>query len=179
MDKPVEVRAALPVSEAAPPVPDSIVAAPPATTPETTPSPTPSPAPVAEVKPSPSPSPTPKAIAAGNTRNWQTYEAGRMPRGRLLGVSEVASIAKRGTGGERIYLQGNFEVTAAGADRAVLRSPRRAANVRVIVQYPEGMKPPADGSNVARDERRPFQVLDVRESTGGQINVYVREVTRP
>jgi hypothetical protein len=175
VEKPVEVRAALPVPEATPPVPDSIVTAQPATTPETTPSP----APVAEAKPSPSPSPVPKAIAAGNTRNWQTYEAGRMPRGRLLGVSEISSIAKRGTGGERIYLQGNFEVTAAGADRAVLRSPRRAANVRVIVQYPEGMKPPTDGSNFSRDERRPFQVLDVRESTGGQINVYVREVTRP
>jgi hypothetical protein len=102
-----------------------------------------------------------------------------MPRGRLLGVSDVASIAKRGTGGERVYLQGNFEVTAAGSDRAVLRSPKRASNVRIIVQYPEGMQPPSDGSNVARDERRPFQVLDVRESTGGQINVYVREVTRP
>jgi hypothetical protein len=135
------------------------------------------PAQVAEAKPTPSPSP--KAIVAGNSRNWQTYEAGRMPRGRLLGVTDISSIAKRGTGGDRVYLQGNFEVTAAGSDRAVLRSPRRAGNVRVIVQYPEGMAPPADGTSVARDERRPFQVLDVRESSGGQINVYVREVTRP
>jgi hypothetical protein len=69
--------------------------------------------------------------------------------------------------------------TAAGADRAVLRAPRRAGNIRVIVQYPEGTKAPSDGSNVTRDARRPFQIMDVRESTGGQINVYVREVTRP
>jgi hypothetical protein len=146
-------------------------------------SPTPSPA-IAEASPSPTPeatpSPTPpKAIAAGSSRNWQTYEPGRMPRGRLVEVADLSTIAKRGTGGERMYLQGNFEVTAAGADRAVLRSPRRASNVRVIVQYPEGMKAPSDGSNVARDARRPFQIMDVRESTGGQINVYVREVTRP
>jgi hypothetical protein len=78
-----------------------------------------------------------------------------------------------------MYLQGNFEVTAAGSDRAVLRAPRRASNVRIIVQYPDGIQAPSDGSNVARDGRRPFQIMDVRESTGGQINVYVREVTRP
>ena len=175
VEKPVEVRAALPVSEATPPVPVSPVTALPAT--PVNPLPAATPTQVAEAKPTPSPSP--KAIVAGNSRNWQTYEAGRMPRGRLLGVTDISSIAKRGTGGDRVYLQGNFEVTAAGSDRAVLRSPRRAGNVRVIVQYPEGMAPPADGTSVARDERRPFQVLDVRESTGGQINVYVREVTRP
>ena len=175
VEKPVEVRAALPVSEATPPVPVSPVTALPAT--PVKPLPATTPTQVAEAKPTPSPSP--KAIVAGNSRNWQTYEAGRMPRGRLLGVTDISSIAKRGTGGDRVYLQGNFEVTAAGSDRAVLRSPRRAGNVRVIVQYPEGMAPPADGTSVARDERRPFQVLDVRESTGGQINVYVREVTRP
>ena len=183
VEKPVEVRAALPLAEATPPVPTTPVTALPAqpVAPAPTPQPKSSPAVVADAKPSPtpSPSPSPKAIVAGSARNWQTYEAGRMPRGRLLGVSDVASIAKRGTGGERVYLQGNFEVTAAGSDRAVLRSPKRASNVRIIVQYPEGMQPPSDGSNVARDERRPFQVLDVRESTGGQINVYVREVTRP
>jgi len=175
VEKPVEVRAALPVSEATPPVPVSPVTALPAT--PVNPLPAATPAQVAEAKPTPYPSP--KSIVAGNSRNWQTYEAGRMPRGRLLGVSDISSIAKRGTGGDRVYLQGNFEVTAAGSDRAVLRSPRRAGNVRVIVQYPEGMAPPADGTSVARDERRPFQVLDVRESNGGQINVYVREVTRP
>jgi hypothetical protein len=49
----------------------------------------------------------------------------------------------------------------------------------VIVQYPDGMKAPGDGSNVARDARRPFQVMEVKESTSGQINVYVREVTSP
>lgn len=170
VEKPVEVRAALPVSEATPPV-TALPATP------VNPLPAATPTQVAEAKPTPSPSP--KAIVAGNSRNWQTYEAGRMPRGRLLGVTDISSIAKRGTGGDRVYLQGNFEVTAAGPDRAVLRSPKRAGNVRVIVQYPEGMAPPADGTSVARDERRPFQVLDVRESSGGQINVYVREVTRP
>lgn len=170
----VEVRAAIPIETpvAATPAPTPILVAQAEPTPMESPTPTPT------ASPSPSPTP-PKAIVAGGSRNWQTFEPGRMPRGRLLGVNDVASIAKRGTGGERMYLQGNFEVTAAGNDRAVLRSPRRAGNVRIIVQYPEGMRAPADGSAVARDARRPFQIMDVRESTGGQINVYVREVTRP
>ena len=81
-------------------------------------------------------------------------------------------------------MQGNFNVTASGGDRAVMRAPQRGFgartdNIRIIVQYPGGMSAPADGSAVSRDSRRPFQIMDVKESTGGQINVYVREVTKP
>jgi hypothetical protein len=172
----IEVRAAIPVEPAAAATPESTPIAVAQASP--TPSPVASPAPLVAATPAPTPTP-PKAIVAGGSRNWQTYDPGRMPRGRLLGVTDVATIAKRGTGGERMYLQGNFEVTAAGNDRAVLRAPRRAGNIRVIVQYPEGMNAPSDGSAVARDARRPFQIMDVREGTAGQINVYVREVTRP
>lgn len=144
-----------------------------------------SPGPVPTVSPSPSPSPEArKAIAAAGGRNWSVYEPGRMPRGRLVGAGEIAELAKRRTAGERLYLQGNFRVTAAGADRAVLRMPQRMLggrtdNIRVIVQYPEGVQAPPDGANVSRDSQRPFQIMDVREGTGGQINVYVREVTKP
>lgn len=167
----------------------------PSPTPTSTPLPTPLPSPSAKPSPSatptpsPSPSPTPtpeipKAIAAAGSKNWAVYEQGRMPRGRLVAPGELSDIAKKGTGGERIYLQGSFNVTAAGSDRAVMRAPQRGFgartdNIRIIVQYPSGMTAPADGSSVSRDARRPFQVMDVKESPGGQINVYVREVTKP
>lgn len=155
--------------------------------PATSPSPSPSSSPLPSPTPSPSPSPTPeapKAIAAAGSKNWQVYDAGRMPRGRLVAPGDLQDIAKKGTGGERIYLQGSFNVTAAGGDRAVMRAPQRGFgartdNIRIIVQYPNGMTAPADGSAVARDSRRPFQIMDVKESPGGQINVYVREVTKP
>ena len=153
----------------------------------------PSPSPLASPSPTPSPSPSAspspevhKAIAAAGAKNWPVYEPSRMPRGRLVTPNDMTEIAKKGTGGERIYLQGNFNVTAAGGDRAVLRPPQRAIgfgarndNVRIIVQYPNGMSAPAEGSSIARDATRPFQIMDVRESPGGQINVYVREVTKP
>lgn len=153
--------------------------------PSATPTPSPSPSPSATPRPSPSPTPeAPRAIAAASSKNWQVYEPGRMPRGRLVSQSDLSEIAKKGTSGERIYLQGSFNVTAAGGDRAVMRAPQRGFgsrpdNIRIIVQYPNGMTAPADGSAVSRDSRRPFQVMEVKESPGGQINVYVREVTKP
>ena len=157
--------------------------------PSATPSPSPTPSPSASPSPSatPTPSPTPeapKAIAAAGSKNWPVYEPGRMPRGRLVAPGDLSDIARKGTGGERIYLQGSFNVTAAGGDRAVMRAPQRGFgsrtdNIRIIVQYPNGMTAPADGAAVSRDSRRPFQVMEVKESPGGQINVYVREVTKP
>lgn len=157
------------------------------------PTPTPAPSPLPTATPSPSATPTPslspipeapKAIAAAGSKNWPVYEPGRMPRGRLVAPGDLSDIARKGTGGERIYLQGSFNVTAAGGDRAVMRAPQRGFgsrtdNIRIIVQYPNGMTAPADGAAVSRDSRRPFQVMEVKESPGGQINVYVREVTKP
>ena len=162
----VEVRAAIPVDP--PPV-----AAPLAIS---------SPEPDVAATPVPVETPQQKAIAAAGSRKWQMYPPGRMPRGRLLSPSDIHAIAKKGTSGERIYLQGEFNVTASGADRAVLRTPQRgfgsrSDKIRIIAQYPEGMNAPTDGSFVSRDARRPFQIMDIRESTGGQINVYVREIT--
>jgi len=185
---PILLASALPSpTPAASPLPAATPSPTPAPTATPTASATPSPSPSPSATPTPSPSPTPeapKAIAAAGSKNWPVYEAGRMPRGRLVAPGDLSDIAKKGTGGERIYLQGNFNVTAAGADRAVMRAPQRGFgsrtdNIRIIVQYPNGMTAPADGSAVSRDSRRPFQVMEVKESPGGQINVYVREVTKP
>ena len=169
--KEVEVRAAIPVDSVPTAIPVAVAI------------PVGSPAPL----PSPGASPTPpKAIAAAGSRVWNVYDPGRMPRGRLVGVSDIQELARRGTAGERLYLRGDFNVTAAGGDRAVMRAPQRPLgfggrtdNVRVIVQYPEGIPAPTNGASISRDGQRPFQIMDVRESAGGQVNVYVREVTRP
>jgi hypothetical protein len=173
---PISVPSATPLLASVSPTPEARKATPPR--PASKPTATPTPA-LVVATPSPTPTP-PQAIAASNSKVWQVYEAGRMPRGRLLAPSDVSDVASKGTSGERIYLNGNFNVTASGGDRAVMRPTQRGSdNIRIIVQYPNGMKAPSDGSFVSRDSRRPFQVMDVRESTGGQINVYVREVTKP
>lgn len=140
-------------------------------------------------QPPPSPTPTPGAIVASSTGAWPTYEPGQMPRGRLLNVKDMSAMAGADVNSERIYLQGNFVVTAAGQNRAVLRTQGaitdaigiggRTSNVRVIVEFPAGVRPPGEGATFSRDARRPFQITDVREGADGQVNVYVREVTRP
>ena len=144
-------------------------------------------------KPTPTPlqpflSPTPGSIATTAGGKWPTYAPGQMPRGRLANVPDMSDLASRGVSGERIYLQGSFVVTASGQNRAVLRSQAalpenlgiggRSSNTRIIVEFPSGSRPPSEGSTLSRDSRRPFLVTEVRRTSDGQVNVYVREVTR-
>ena len=117
--------------------------------------------------------PTPPTGRTG--ASWTTYAPGQMPRGRLVEASELSGIADRGLGAERLYLPGSFSVTASGENRAVLRTNDGA--VRIIVEFPRGMRPPAEGSSFDRNLQRPFLITDVRKGADGQINVYAREVT--
>ncbi|MEX1118337.1 MAG: hypothetical protein WEB60_06025, partial [Terrimicrobiaceae bacterium] len=170
--------------------------APPEPTPEPVqPTPTPVLTPSVAVEPvpptpGPTPSPTvaPPSIASTAGGSWPTYDPGQMPRGRLLGVQDAPDLADRGTSGERIYLQGSFVVTASGPNRAVLRSQAavteslgikgKTSSIRIIAEFPTGAKPPSEGSTFSRDSKRPFQITEVRRSADGQVNVYVREVTK-
>ena len=117
---------------------------------------------------------------------WPVYEPGKMPRGRLVESSEAQGMASKGIGGERHYLQGRFAVTASGNGRAVFRPPGAIAGVplgpnarvRVIVDFPSGVTPPAEGNVISRDNLRPFQITSVKRGDDGQINIYAREITR-
>ncbi len=153
-----------------------------------------SPTPV-DVPPAPSPTPaepqpTPGTIVASSSGSWPVYAPGQMPRGRLYNVRDVVNMGGGEVATERSYLQGSFVVTASGPNRAVLRNQGaiteslgfggNASNVRIIVEFPAGTRPPAEGATFSRDARRPFQITEVRRGgTDGQLNVYVREVTRP
>ena len=183
----------LPVVKPVPtPVPSAVAVAP-------TRRPTPTPA-VAAATPVPTPqqsvplqpflaaAPTPSPAAATGG-NWRTYSPGQMPRGRLLEPAEANQIAERGLSGERIYLRGNFVVTASKGSRVVLRTHSNlplgnlikgnAGSIRIIVDYPGGSKPPEEGASFTRDEMRPFQIVDIRKGNDGQTNVYAREITNP
>jgi hypothetical protein len=133
----------------------------------------------------------PAPVFTDNGASWRTYAPGQMPRGRVIEPSDAAPLADSGLGGERLYLRGNFVVTASEENRAVLRPQGGplsslasflkpgAGATRVIVQYPLGIQPPVEGSTFARDESRPFMITDVRRGADGQINLYVREITTP
>jgi len=195
VERPVPVN---PPGQPAVPVPEKVqpalpvASATPSPTPEATATPTPSPTPTASpVAPTPTPAPTPvpspdPAVAGGA---WPTYAPGQMPRGRLLNVRDMPEMEAKGVGGERVYLQGSFVVTASGPSRAVLRNQGaitdalglggKRGNVRIIVEFPPGARPPSEGSTFSRDARRPFQIIDVKQGADGQLNVMVREVTKP
>jgi len=128
----------------------------------------------------------PEPVIMNNGASWRTYAPGQMPRGRVIAAPDAARLADTGLGGERLYLRGDFVVTASEENRAVLRPQSNAfsallrpgsGGTRVIVQYPAGVEPPAEGSTFARDETRPFMITDVRRGPDGSINLYVREIT--
>jgi hypothetical protein len=188
----IRVERPMPVAGEAPPEP-------PPAEPEPSPAPPPTTLLMAELAgtqqepppapPTPAPpTPTPAPITSTADGSWPLYDPGRMPRGRLLNVKDMTDLAERGLGGERIYLQGNFVVTASGPNRAVLRSQTSlpetlglrggTSRVRIIAEFPAGARPPSEGSAFARDSMRPFQITEVRAGADGQINVFVREVTR-
>jgi len=128
----------------------------------------------------------PEPVITNNGASWRTYAPGQMPRGRVIQTSDAAPLADSGLGGERLYLRGDFVVTASEENRAILRPQTNAlssllrpgnAGTRVIVQYPAGVEPPVEGSTFARDGSRPFMITDVRRGDDGSINLYVREIT--
>jgi hypothetical protein len=127
----------------------------------------------------PVPAASPATIATTAAREWNVYQAGLMPRGRLVDLNSAQTMAGQSSTQGVTYLAGDFQVSASGNNRAVLRGNRGQQNVRVIVDFPTGSTPPTQGENVSRDAQRPFQITSVEQGADGQINVYVREVTRP
>jgi len=192
---PIAVAAAAPPPKPAAPVPPEsqpqVVAKPVATPPDrvalaSPPFATPVPALPAQPVPADSAGNALASTAGGST--WKTFPAGKMPLGRLITTGDLKDLADRGIAGERVYLKGQFVVNVADASRAVLRPRQRltdtvlrlgaGSSTRIIVDYPAGYSPPAQGSVVNRDESRPYEITEVRKQDDGQLNVFVREIMR-
>ncbi len=117
---------------------------------------------------------------------WTLYEAGKMPRGRLVAPEQIAALGEQGLAGELLYLQGDFVSTASGLDRAVLRYQAassglplsRIGKIRIIALFPTGIAPPPEGSSVTRDNLHPFMITDIKKENDGTVNLYVREITK-
>lgn len=190
---PIAVAAASPPPKpAAPPPAESqapVVAKPVATPPErvaVAPAPVATPVPALPALPVP-PDASGNALASmagGST--WKTFPAGKMPLGRLITTGDLKDLADRGIAGERVYLKGQFVVNIADANRAVLRPRSKltdtvlhfgaGSSTRIIVDFPAGYTPPAQGSVVSRDEARPYEITEVKKQDDGQLNVFVREI---
>jgi hypothetical protein len=113
-----------------------------------------------------------------NTASWRTYAPGQAPPARTVSLDEVGALADRGDVNERLYLKGEFRVTASGTSRAVLRDATRPddQSPRIVVEYPSGDVPPQERERFTRDSSRPYQVSDVRRGADGVITIYVKEI---
>ncbi len=118
----------------------------------------------------------PNMPSAGAT--WKTYGPGQAPPARAVSLDEVGPIADRGDVGERLYLRGEFRVTASGTSRAVLRDATKPddQSPRVVVEYPAGAVPPPERERFVRDNTRPYLISDVRRGADGVVTIYVKEI---
>jgi len=109
---------------------------------------------------------------------WKTYAPGLAPPARAVSLDEVGPIADRGDVGERLYLRGEFRVTASGPNRAVLRDATKPddQSPRVVVEYPAGAVPPQERDRFVRDNSRPYLINDVRRGADGVVTIYVKEI---
>ena len=147
------------------------------------------PVPVLPAQPAPTDASNVALASNAGGGNWKTFAPGKMPLGRLIATGDLNDVADRGLAGERIYLKGQFVVNFADANKAVLR-PRTTltskvlhfgggSSTRIIVEFPGGYTPPAQGAVVNRDELRPYEITEVRKQEDGQLNVFVREIMQP
>ncbi len=101
-----------------------------------------------------------------------------------MNPTEFPTLADQGFMGERLYVQGDFAVTASGEHRAVLRYQSattdlpigRTGKIRIIVDYPQGTIPPAEGVSLSQDRLHPLMITDVKKEKDGTIDLYVREI---
>jgi hypothetical protein len=115
-----------------------------------------------------------------NGASWRTYSPGQAPPARGVSLEEVSSLADRGDINERLYLRGEFRVTASGTSRAVLRDATRPddQSPRIVVEYPAGAVPPQERDRFVRDGARPYLISDVRRGADGVVTIYVKEIIK-
>ena len=151
--------------------------------------PTATPVPVLPAQPAP-PDVSNVALASNaGGGSWKTFSPGKMPLGRLIGTTDLRDVADHGLAGERVYLKGQFVVNFSDANKAVLRPRTKltdkvlhfggGSSTRIIVEFPAGYIPPRQGTEVSRDESRPYEITEVRKQEDGQLNVFVREIMQP
>ncbi len=113
--------------------------------------------------------------------SWPTYGPGKAPPSRTVSLQEIALIADKGGVSERLYLRGEFRVTASGTNRVVLRDANKPddQSPRVIVEYPAGSIPPAEKARLVRDNSRPYLVSEARRAQDGVVTVWAKEIIAP
>jgi len=104
--------------------------------------------------------------------DWELYSPGAFPEGWILPIDRV--VAAYGQV-KNLYLVGDFNVTAAGQNRCVLRN-KDYPTFRFVVDFPKGILPPKEKMLITRTALQPFLVTSVKPQPNGDINVYLKEI---
>lgn len=188
---PVPVATPIPMAGGSTPRPAQVTPAPTpalAITRLSTPAPRPPATPVLAVTPGGVPlkpfiEPQRDPALSGNGGSWKMFQPGKAPPGRSISVTEAGELADRGEPAERIYLRGEFLVTATDKNRAIMREQvggkERADGPRIIVEYPAGAVPLAENATTVRDAARPLQIRSVQRAANGKVNIYAVEIIQP
>ena len=106
---------------------------------------------------------------------------------RVLSVSEASQLVEKYASEDPAILSGDFVVTGVRGQRVALRTrdslrdpeadPTKPGNsaALIVVDYPEGIKPPAKDSGLTRDSARGFVIRDVIRGPNGQITIVATE----
>ena len=90
-------------------------------------------------------------------------------------------MAESGVSGERLYLSGDFIVSAKGDNKAVLRPKvpdSGSVPLRVIAEFAAGSVVPLENAMIAFDSTRALEILEITRAEDGTVNVWVRDATR-
>jgi hypothetical protein len=128
---------------------------------------------------SPSASPKPSR-PRGETETWQLFPAGKLPAGKMVGEADAAQLAVGNYLDQSLYLIGNFNVTADGEHKAVLRFVDTRTPIRIIAEYSSDVTTPSMGSKLKLDPSRGLLVRTVsRARNDGSLLIFVRDITLP
>jgi serine/threonine protein kinase len=133
--------------------------------------------------PKPSATAAPKAQRdpglANTGATWRTYAPGHAPPGKVVRLDDAAALADRNAVGKRLYLQGDFRVTASNPSRAILRDANKPDDqFRVVVEYPSSIVAPGEGERISRDASHPYQVFNIRRAADGVVTIWAKEITQ-
>jgi hypothetical protein len=121
-----------------------------------------------------------QATGKGKPRkNWAIFPAGQMPAG--TNVTEEEAVKLEGFENQVLYLVGTFPVVLQGKTRVIMRTIPEGTpgSVRVVVDYPPSIAPPAAGTKVLRDATRGFLIMQVIRDMAGWVTIYARDITQP
>jgi len=122
---------------------------------------------------------TPKPPKERSPKSWPLFSADQLPAGSPLNEAEAAKLSVGNYVDRNFYFKGNFFVTAAGEQHAVLRFVESTVPIRIIVEYPPGNAVPEEATKITLDESRGMLLRNVgRAKQGGGLILFAREILR-